>query len=81
MSASEIYFPYGKENMPWNSDKYVLTDQFQPHKKDQNNTFRSFSYPISLHTEISPDNASKTWRFPFPNQNGLRTKEAACRIE
>lgn len=27
------------------------------------------------------DNASKTWRFPFLNQNGLRTKEAACRTE
>ena len=34
-----------------------------------------------LYMEISPDNASKTWRFPFLNQNGLRTKEAACRTE
>ena len=83
-SASEIYFPSGKENNGRGIQiiQECLIDQFPPHKKDRNNAFRSFfiiSY--SLHMEISPDNASKTWRFPFLNQNGLRTKEAACRTE
>ena len=62
--------------------KNALIDQFPPHKKTETTHSGLFSsYPISLHMEISPDNASKTWRFPFLNQNGLRTKEAACRTE
>ena len=75
MSASEIYFPYGKENMPWNSDKYVLIDQFPPHKKTE--TTHSGLFHILFHYtwkfRLTPQ--VKHGDFPFPTRTVLEQKK------
>lgn len=76
-------FPIWKRKQPWNSDNSRCHDRsVSTHKKTETTppVFFIISYFIT-HGNFALTTQVKHGDFPFSIQNGLRTKEAACRTE